>query len=172
MDVVGPVEWTASAINAQTAGRGKILGGSEPDAGFRPNGRTARAPALQGTTGRGESRGAQRGLRRGRSARRPRRGTAGATGPRGGDGSATARTPASSCAQKEEGERADRARAWSSPRCERRGPIVVVGDEVAAEIDGGGGSSLGGVHGSGGSATGHGVATAALGFREGCGAQG
>jgi len=54
--------------------------------------------ALQGTTGRGESMGVQRGLRRGHCARRPRRGTAGATGPRGGGGSATARTPASPCA--------------------------------------------------------------------------
>jgi len=30
-----------------TAGRGKILGGSAPDAGFRANGRTARAPGAQ-----------------------------------------------------------------------------------------------------------------------------
>jgi len=72
----------------------------------------------------------------------------------------------------EEGERAERAQAWSSPCCERQGPIVVVGDAVAAEIDGGGGSSLGGGHGSGGSASGHGVAAAALWFREGRGAQG
>ena len=44
MDEVGLVEWTVSAIHAQTAERGKILGGSAPDAGFHPNGRTARAP--------------------------------------------------------------------------------------------------------------------------------
>ena len=69
-------------------------------------------------------------VRAGRSREWPRR-----TGRAVGRLDGGRRTPARPCTRKEGRKSVRRARVCSSPRCERRGSVVVVGDAVAEGID-------------------------------------
>ena len=127
----GP-QWTAVGL-----GRARSEGGAWPR---RRHGRAGEAHHGDDVGCREPCRGHGRAAR---TAARPMRGLvaagmAEARGPHDGSGSAAVASPTRTFVQNQEGERARKAPAWSSPRYEHQGPVVVAEDAVAAEIDSGG----------------------------------